>query len=90
MIRSTQPLPVSGSVHASRIFGEPSLAVWVMTTMTPRAPCTRSIAPPMPVIILPGTAQLARSPRAETCIAPSTATSMWPPRIIPKESAESK
>ena len=30
------------------------------------------------------------SPVAETCIAPSTATSMSPPRIIPKLSAESK
>ena len=31
--------------------------------MTRRAPCTRSIAPPMPLTILPGIIQLARSPR---------------------------
>ncbi|CAM5437926.1 hypothetical protein SAFG77S_04525 [Streptomyces afghaniensis] len=48
------------------------------------------MAPPMPVTIRPGIAQLARSPRSETCMAPSTAVSMWPPRIMPKESAESK
>ena len=44
----------------------------------------------MPVTIRPGTAQLARSPPADTCIAPSTATSMCPPRIIANDSAESK
>jgi len=70
--------------------GLPSLAVWVITTMTVVAPWTRSMAPPMPVTSLPGTAQFASSPAAETCMAPSTATSMRPPRIIPKDSAESK
>ena len=84
------PAPVSGSVHSLTILGLPSLAVCSITTITRRAPCTRSIAPPIPLIILPGTAQLARSPRAETCIAPSTATSTWPPRIMPKDSEESK
>ena len=59
-------------------------------TMTRLAPCTRSIAPPMPLTILPGIIQLARSPRRDTCMAPSTATSMWPPRIIAKDVAESK
>ena len=58
--------------------------------MTRLAPWTRSIAPPMPLIILPGMVQFARSPFAETCIAPSIATSMCPPRIIPNEVAESK
>jgi hypothetical protein len=89
-IRSTQPLPVSGSVHSARILGLPSFAVWAITTITVRAPCTRSMAPPIPVTSLPGIAQLARPPFSETCMAPSTAASMWPPRIIPKDSAESK
>ena len=44
----------------------------------------------MPLIILPGIVQLARSPAADTCIAPSTETSTWPPRIIANDSAESK
>src|SRR3546814_2252206 len=38
----------------------------------------------MPFIILPGTVQLARSPSAETSIAPKTAKSICPPRIIAK------
>ena len=58
--------------------------------MTRAAPCTRSIAPPMPLTILPGTIQLARSPFFDTCMPPRTAVSMWPPRIIPNDSAESK
>ena len=61
-----------------------------MSTMTRLAPWTRSIAPPMPLTILPGTIQLARSPLTETCMPPSTATSMWPPRIMAKLVAESK
>jgi hypothetical protein len=44
----------------------------------------------MPLTILPGTIQLARSPVRETCMPPSTAVSMCPPRIIPNESEESK
>ncbi|RPE37343.1 hypothetical protein EDD90_0171 [Streptomyces sp. Ag109_O5-1] len=44
----------------------------------------------MPLTTLPGVIQLARSPCSDTCMAPSTAVSMWPPRIIPKDSAESK
>lgn len=39
---------------------------------------------------LPGIIQLARSPVTETCIAPSTATSRWPPRMIPNEVDELK
>src|SRR5262249_55976387 len=78
-IRFTHPTPVSGSVHRSRIFGLPSLAACSIITITLRAPCTRSIAPPMPLTILPGIIQLARSPATETCMAPSTATSSCPP-----------
>ncbi len=44
----------------------------------------------MPLIILPGIIQFAMSPAAETCIAPRMAASILPPRIIPKEVAESK
>ncbi|SEF17057.1 hypothetical protein SAMN05216533_8128 [Streptomyces sp. Ag109_O5-10] len=90
MIRWTHRSPVSGRVHSSTILGVPSLAVCSIRTMTRRAPWTRSIAPPMPLTILPGIIQLARSPAADTCMAPSTAVSMWPPRIIPKDRAESK
>uniref|UniRef100_A0A1I8H7M8 DRBM domain-containing protein n=1 Tax=Macrostomum lignano TaxID=282301 RepID=A0A1I8H7M8_9PLAT len=49
-----------------------------------------SIAPPMPLTSFPGIIQLARSPVFDTCIAPSTVTSMWPPRIMAKLDAESK
>jgi hypothetical protein len=77
-------------MQVSMIFGFPSLSVCSMSTMTRAAPWTRSIAPPMPFTILPGTIQLARSPARETCMPPRTAVSMWPPRIMPKESAESK
>jgi hypothetical protein len=38
----------------------------------------------------PGTIQLARSPATDTCIAPRTAVSMWPPRIMAKLVEESK
>ncbi len=48
------------------------------------------MAPPMPMVRPPGTCQLARSPAALTCIAPRTARSTCPPRIIANESAESK
>ena len=41
----------------------------------------------MPLTILPGIIQLARSPFTATCIAPRIERSMWPPRIIPKLSA---
>ena len=58
--------------------------------MTFLAPCTRSMAPPMPLTILPGIIQLAMSPSLETCIAPRMAASILPPRIIPKLVAESK
>ena len=44
----------------------------------------------MPLTILPGTAQLAMSPCDDTCMAPSTAVVMRPPRIMPKLADESK
>ena len=90
MIWSTQALPVSGRVHSSTILAEPSRATCSIITITRLAPPTRSIAPPMPLTILPGISQLARSPRALTCIAPRIARSRWPPRIMPKDSDESK
>ena len=66
------------------------MATCSMSTMTFLAPWTRSIAPPMPLTILPGIIQLAMSPVAETCMAPRIAASTLPPRIIPNEVAESK
>jgi hypothetical protein len=47
-------------------------------------PATRSIAPPMPLTILPGIIQLARSPFSLTCIAPRMLRLILPPRIIAK------
>ena len=44
----------------------------------------------MPFTILPGIIQFARSPSIDTSIAPSTAMSIWPPRIIAKLSALEK
>jgi hypothetical protein len=61
-----------------------------MSTTTFLAPCTRSMAPPMPLTIFPGIIQLAMSPAADTCMAPRMAASIFPPRIIPKLVAESK
>ena len=90
MMRSTTPLPVSGSEHSFTIFGEPSLATCSMSTILRRAPWTRSMAPPGPFTILPGIIQFARSPAADTCMAPRIAASILPPRIIPKLVAESK
>lgn len=62
MSPSTQALPVSGRSYSSTISGLPSSAVWGTVTITRRAPCTSSMAPPIPVTILPGMAQLVRSP----------------------------
>ncbi len=90
MIRSTTPRPVSGSEHSETILAVPSLATCSVITSTRRAPATRSIAPPMPLTTLPGIDQLARSPPADTSIAPRIAVPMWPPRIIANEVAESK
>ncbi len=90
MMRSTTPRPVSGRVQRRTIFASPFLALCSMSTMTLPAPWTRSIAPPGPLTIFPGIIQFARSPPAETCIPPRIATSILPPRIIPKDVAESK
>ena len=54
MIRSTQRRPVSGSVHAARIFCSPFRATCSIVTTTRFAPATRSIAPPIPFTIFPG------------------------------------
>ena len=89
-MRWTQARPVSGRVQTSTSLWLPSLAVCSIITITCLAPWTRSIAPPMPLTTLPGIIQLARSPVALTCIAPRTAMSTWPPRIIANDSAESK
>ena len=66
------------------------MATCSISTITRLAPWTRSIAPPIPLTILPGIIQFAMSPAAETCMAPRIAASILPPRIIPKEVAESK
>ena len=62
MIRWTTPRPVSGRCTRRRSCSEPSLATCSISTMTRLAPWTRSIAPPMPLTILPGIIQLAMSP----------------------------
>ena len=66
MIMLTTPLPVSGSVHASKILGASAFAVCSMTTTTREPELTRSIAPPMPFTIFLGMTQFARSPVADT------------------------
>src|SRR5690606_825287 len=94
MMRSTTPTPVSGSVHSgsSLISSVPSffLATCSISTTTRPTPATRSMAPPMPLTILPGIIQLARSPFSETCMAPRMARLILPPRIIANESADEK
>src|SRR3984893_12509743 len=87
--RSTTRSPVSGRLHFLRSFG-PSLAECSITTTTRLTPATRSIAPPMPLTILPGIIQLARSPFCATCIAPRIDRSICPPRTMPKDSADEK
>ena len=86
MIMSTTFLPVSGKVHSGMNLASPALELCSITTMIFLTPATRSMAPPMPLIILPGIIQLARSPFSDTSMPPSTARSIWPPRIITKES----
>mmetsp|Transcript_35260 Transcript_35260/g.84043 ORF Transcript_35260/g.84043 Transcript_35260/m.84043 type:complete len:217 (+) Transcript_35260:120-770(+) len=90
MMRSTTPRPVSGSVVASKILGEPFLAACSMVTTTREPEPTRSMAPPMPFTILPGMIQLDKSPVADTCSAPSTVRSTARPRIMPNDSEEEK
>src|SRR3982750_25457 len=62
MIMSTTFLPVSGSVHSGMNLGSPFFDTCSITTMIFFTPATRAIAPPMPLIILPGLIQLAMSP----------------------------
>src|SRR5690606_9008500 len=90
MMRCTIALPVSGSEHSFTILAEPSLATCSMRIISRPAPWTKSIAPPGPFTILPGIIQLARSPVADTCMAPRIAASILPARLIPKLVAESK
>src|SRR5205085_9749817 len=87
---STTSTPVRGSVHFFRILGLLSRVACSMAMNTRFAPATRSMAPPMPLSILPGMAQLASVPFSSTCSAPRTVRSMWPPRIMANESAEEK
>ena len=61
-IRLTGRVDVSGNAHSRTIFDSP-FAVWVMATTTRLAPETRSIAPPMPGTIRPGTIQFASPSR---------------------------
>ena len=42
----------------------------------------KSIAPPIPLIILPGTIQFARSPLSNTCNAPNKVRSRYLPRMM--------
>ena len=87
MIMSTQRWPVSGRLQCLTSLAPPSLALCSIATTTFLTPATRSIAPPIPLTILPGIIQLAMSPRSWlTCMAPRMHMSMWPPRIIAKES----
>ena len=88
--RSTTPAPVSGRLHSLSSLGAPDFSQWSMTTTTRFTPATRSMAPPMPLTILPGTIQLARSPFWATCMPPKIDRAIWPPRIIAKESALEK
>ena len=87
MIRLTHFSPVNGSVQRVQILCTPPFAACSIAMITFFAPATRSIAPPMPLTILPGIIQLARFPSWSTCSAPSTVRSMWPPRTIANESA---
>ena len=44
----------------------------------------------MPLTILPGIIQLARSPHFDTCKPPNNVKSICPPRIMAKDSSEPK
>src|SRR5438876_648043 len=87
--RSTTWSPVSGSVQRFSSLGS-SLAVCSMITTTFLTPATRSMAPPMPLTIVPGIVHLSSSPFSATCMAPRMERSIWPPRIMAKLSAEEK
>jgi len=57
-----------------------------MTTRTFDPEATKSMAPPIPLIIFPGITQFAMSPVFVIYIAPKTVISKCPPLIIPKDS----
>ena len=86
MMRLTTALPVNGKVHAGRILESPFLVQCSINTITRCTPPTKSIAPPMPLTILPGIIQLAKSPLPATSIAPKIAKFTAPPRIIANDS----
>src|SRR5258708_38159517 len=90
MMRFTHFTPVRGSPHWFRIFFSPFFVTCSIVTMSRRAPATRSIAPPIPFTIAPGTIQLAMTPLLETCIAPRIDRSTLQTRIIENESADEK
>src|ERR1019366_2427475 len=90
MMRGTQPLPARGSVQLFSIFFSPFFATCSIVTTMRRPAARRSIAPPIPFTSFPGIIQFAIDPSASTCIAPKMQRSMWPPRIITKESADEK
>src|SRR5215210_2869585 len=77
-MRFTHRTPVSGRLQCS------------IVTIRRFAPATRSIAPPIPFTIAPGTIQLAMSPCSDTSIDPRIDRSTLPPRIIANESALEK
>src|SRR5665213_2768188 len=60
MVRWMTPRPATESEHSLTIFNEPSLVTCSILAITRFAPCTRSIAPPIPFAIFPGIIQLAR------------------------------
>ena len=57
-----------------------------MATISRLPQATKSMAPPIPLTILPGIIQLAILPDSSTSIAPITVRSTCPPRIIAKDS----
>mmetsp|Transcript_57521 Transcript_57521/g.175180 ORF Transcript_57521/g.175180 Transcript_57521/m.175180 type:complete len:269 (+) Transcript_57521:299-1105(+) len=90
MQRLTTRAPVSGKPQLCFNLCLPPLARCSITTSTRESDDTRSMAPPMPLTILPGMIQFAKSPFAATSMAPRMVTSTWEPRIIAKESDEEK
>ena len=77
-------------MHSFISLEEPSLEQCSLTMLTTLAPVMRSIAPPMPASILPGTIQLAMLPFSSTWSVPRKVASTCPPRIIANDVAESK
>ena len=71
-------------------FDFPFLLVCIIATIIFSALATKSIAPPIPLTILPGIFQFAISPFCETSIAPNIVRSTCLPLIIEKLIAESK